>query len=234
MRPAIPCILLTCIPSQDESHRNCGQNPILFLKRKRVLEKYTKEEKKKAIDLYIRYWKQSTNTIESLNYTLRKVTKNRTAFPEDDYTYKIMHLTISKISRKWSVPVRNWGVIFNQLSIMFGDRVILWSQTIYTILLTPGDICLALEVTQCICLLDLLTVVGETSNATALAVTEGNSLSPFLLSINMALHLIFSSIERPDFLSPGPCDYGLLWHYNLNQVCFTWIQDSRLFLFFWS
>ena len=63
---------------------------------------------------------------------------------------------------------------------------------------------LSLEDTQCICLLDLLTVVGETFNVTALAVAEGNSLSPLLLSIDMALHLIFSPIERPDFLSPGP------------------------------
>ncbi len=65
----------------------------------------------------------TTNAIESLNYTLRKVTKNRNAFPDDDSICKIMYLAISKISRKWTVPVRNWGVIVNQLSIMFGDRV---------------------------------------------------------------------------------------------------------------
>ena len=65
----------------------------------------------------------TTNAIESLNYTLRKVTRNRNAFPDDDSIYKIMYLAISKISRKWTVPVRNWGVIVNQLSIMFGDRV---------------------------------------------------------------------------------------------------------------
>ena len=65
----------------------------------------------------------TTNAIEHLNYTLRKVTKNRNAFPDDDSIYKIMYLAISKISRKWTVPVRNWGVIVNQLSIMFGDRV---------------------------------------------------------------------------------------------------------------
>ena len=65
----------------------------------------------------------TTKAIESLNYTLRKVTRNRNAFPDDDSIYKIMYLAISKISRKWTVPVRNWGVIVNQLSIMFGDRV---------------------------------------------------------------------------------------------------------------
>ena len=65
----------------------------------------------------------TTNAIESLNYTLRKVTRNRNAFPDDDSIYKIMYLAISKISRKWTVPVRNWEVIVNQLSIMSGDRV---------------------------------------------------------------------------------------------------------------
>ena len=65
----------------------------------------------------------TTNAIESLNYTLRKVTRNRNAFPDDDSIYKIMYLAISKISRKWTVPVRNWGVIVNKLSIMSGDRV---------------------------------------------------------------------------------------------------------------
>ena len=65
----------------------------------------------------------TTNAIESLNYTLRKVTKNRNAFHNDDSIYKIMYLAISKISRKWTVPVQNWGVIVNQLSIMFGYRV---------------------------------------------------------------------------------------------------------------
>lgn len=65
----------------------------------------------------------TTNAIESLNYTLRKVTKNRNTFPDDDSVYKIMYLAINNISKKWTMPVRNWGVIINQLSIMFGDRV---------------------------------------------------------------------------------------------------------------
>ena len=65
----------------------------------------------------------TTNAIESLNYTLRKVTRNRNAFPDDDSVYKIMYLAINNISKKWTMPVQNWGVIINQLSIMFGDRV---------------------------------------------------------------------------------------------------------------
>ena len=65
----------------------------------------------------------TTNAIESLNYSLRKVTKNRSAFPDDDSVYKIMYLAIGKASQKWTQPIRNWGLAINQFSIVFGDRV---------------------------------------------------------------------------------------------------------------
>ena len=65
----------------------------------------------------------TTNAIESLNYSLRKVTKNRSAFPDDDSIYKIMYLAIGKASQKWTQPIRNWGLALNQFSIVFADRV---------------------------------------------------------------------------------------------------------------
>ena len=65
----------------------------------------------------------TTNAIESLNYSLRKVTRNRSAFPDDDSVYKIMYLAIGKASQKWTQPIRNWGLAINQFSIVFGDRV---------------------------------------------------------------------------------------------------------------
>ena len=65
----------------------------------------------------------TTNAIESLNYSLRKVTKNRAAFPDDDSVYKIMYLAIGKASQKWTQPICNWGLAVNQFSIIFGDRV---------------------------------------------------------------------------------------------------------------
>ena len=64
----------------------------------------------------------TTNAIESLNYSLRKVTRNRSAFPDDDSVYKIMYLAIGKASQKWTQPIRNWGLAINQFSIVFGDR----------------------------------------------------------------------------------------------------------------
>jgi transposase-like protein len=65
----------------------------------------------------------TTNAIESLNFSLRKVTKNRAAFPTDESIYKIMYLAINKISMKWTMPIRNWGVALNQFSILFEGRV---------------------------------------------------------------------------------------------------------------
>ena len=64
----------------------------------------------------------TTNAIVSLNYSLRKVTRNLSAFP-DDLVYKIMYLAIGKASQKWTQPIRNWGLAINQFSIVFGDRV---------------------------------------------------------------------------------------------------------------
>ena len=66
----------------------------------------------------------TTNSIESLNASLRKVTKNRAAFPDDDSIIKIMYLAISKAAKKWTMPIRDWGLALNQFAILFGaDRV---------------------------------------------------------------------------------------------------------------
>ena len=66
----------------------------------------------------------TTNAIESLNASLRKVTKNRAAFPDDEAIMKIMYLAIQKASKKWTMPIRNWGLALNQFAILFGaDRV---------------------------------------------------------------------------------------------------------------
>jgi len=65
----------------------------------------------------------TTNAIESLNFQLRKVTKNRSSFPNDDAILKIMYLAIRNASTKWTMPIRDWGMALNQFAIYFGDRV---------------------------------------------------------------------------------------------------------------
>ena len=64
----------------------------------------------------------TTNAIESLNYQLRKVTKNRLLFPTDDAIFKILYLAIRNASEKWTMPIRDWGKALNQFAIQFGNE----------------------------------------------------------------------------------------------------------------
>jgi transposase-like protein len=64
----------------------------------------------------------TTNAIESLNYQLRKVTKNRLSFPTDDAIFKILYLAIRNASEKWTMPIREWGQALNQFAIEFGKE----------------------------------------------------------------------------------------------------------------
>lgn len=65
----------------------------------------------------------TTNAIESLNYTLRKLLKNRGAFPNDESIVKILYLAITRVAKKWTMPIREWRAALNQFVILFGDRV---------------------------------------------------------------------------------------------------------------
>jgi len=51
----------------------------------------------------------TTNAVESLNYQLRKVTKNHSTFCTDDAILKILYLAIRNASKKWTMPVKEWG-----------------------------------------------------------------------------------------------------------------------------
>jgi len=64
----------------------------------------------------------TTNAIESLNYQLRKVTKNRSSFSTDDAIFKILYLAIRNASQKWTMPIRDWGQALNQFAIEFGKE----------------------------------------------------------------------------------------------------------------
>jgi putative transposase len=65
----------------------------------------------------------TTNTIESLNYSLRKVLKTRSSFPNDNSIMKVLYLAINRVAKKWTMPIRNWKAALNQFVIMFGQRV---------------------------------------------------------------------------------------------------------------
>ena len=65
----------------------------------------------------------TTNLIENLNGKIRKYTKNKLSFPTDDAVKKSVYLAINEITKKWTKPIRNWGIILNQFMTIFEDRI---------------------------------------------------------------------------------------------------------------
>jgi len=65
----------------------------------------------------------TTNAIESVNMSLRKITKNRGSFPSDDALIKLFYLALRNISQKWNMPIRDWKAALNRFSIEFEERV---------------------------------------------------------------------------------------------------------------
>jgi len=65
----------------------------------------------------------TTNAIESINMSLRKVTKNRGSFPNDDAIVKLFFLALHNIAKKWTMPIRDWKAALNRFTILFEDRM---------------------------------------------------------------------------------------------------------------
>lgn len=65
----------------------------------------------------------TTNAVESVNSQLRRVTKNKRVFPNDESVFKILYLTISYITRKWTMPIQNWNVAMAHFMIKFEGRI---------------------------------------------------------------------------------------------------------------
>lgn len=65
----------------------------------------------------------TTNAIESLNFSLRKVLKKRGAFPTDEAILKVLYLGLQRIAKKWTMPIPEWKRALNQFAILLGERV---------------------------------------------------------------------------------------------------------------
>jgi putative transposase len=65
----------------------------------------------------------TTNAIESVNMSLRKVIKNRGSFPNDESATKLLYLALNNISRKWTMPIRDWKAALNRFTILFEGRM---------------------------------------------------------------------------------------------------------------
>lgn len=64
----------------------------------------------------------TTNIVEGYHRQVRKVTKTKGVFPNDDALYKLVYLVYRNIRKKWTQPHQNWGQTAQQLAIKFGDR----------------------------------------------------------------------------------------------------------------
>ena len=65
----------------------------------------------------------TTNLIENLNGKIRKYTKNKLSFPTDDAVMKSVYLSVREATKKWTIPIRNWGIILNQFLTIYEKRV---------------------------------------------------------------------------------------------------------------
>jgi putative transposase len=66
----------------------------------------------------------TTNAVEGYHRMVRKYTKSKAIFPTDDSIRKVVYLSVKEISKKWSLPVRNWGLVYSQVMIYFEDRFV--------------------------------------------------------------------------------------------------------------
>lgn len=64
----------------------------------------------------------TTNTIENLNRGIRKYTKTKVQFVDDQAAQKAVYLAIMNIEKKWSMPIQNWGIILHQFLTIFDNR----------------------------------------------------------------------------------------------------------------
>ena len=65
----------------------------------------------------------TTNAIESLNMSLRKIIKMRGSFPNDEAAFKLLYLALRNVSKKWTMPVQNWREALNRFSIQWPERM---------------------------------------------------------------------------------------------------------------
>ena len=65
----------------------------------------------------------TTNTIESLNASLRKVTSTKKTFPNDDAVFKAIYMALINTMQRWTMPIQNWKPAMRQFVMLYGHRV---------------------------------------------------------------------------------------------------------------
>lgn len=72
----------------------------------------------------IRHLIYTTNAVEAYHRMVRKYTKAKSIFPTDDSIRKVVYLSVIEITKKWTMPVRDWGMAYSQFVIYFADRLV--------------------------------------------------------------------------------------------------------------
>ena len=65
----------------------------------------------------------TTNAIESLNSTYKKLNRQRSVFPSDTALLKSLYLSTLQATRKWNQPLRNWAKVYGEFSIMYEGTI---------------------------------------------------------------------------------------------------------------
>lgn len=65
----------------------------------------------------------TTNAVESLNHSLRKVLKTKGAFPSDEAVLKLLFLALQNLMNRWTMPIRDWKTALNHFAIHFEHRL---------------------------------------------------------------------------------------------------------------
>jgi len=65
----------------------------------------------------------TTNAVESVNMSVRKIIKNRGSFPTDEAALKLLYLALRNITRRWTMPIKDWRAALNRFAIIFEDRM---------------------------------------------------------------------------------------------------------------
>ena len=65
----------------------------------------------------------TTNAIESLNSTYKKLNRQRSVFPSDKALLKALYLSTLQATKKWSQPLRNWGKVYGEFTVMYEGRI---------------------------------------------------------------------------------------------------------------
>jgi putative transposase len=65
----------------------------------------------------------TTNAIESVNSVIRKFTRNRRIYPNEESALKIVYMAIHEASKRWTMPIRHWKRALNHFAILYEGRM---------------------------------------------------------------------------------------------------------------